>query len=137
MDALANLGDSLKDLIFALADVVIALAVLARPWIPLVAWMAFWMFAVDWEKLYPVLFGRGGLFGVMLICLMAVLIWGEIAPGTHDLFGLTDVNNYIGKTVYVVMLVCITWLCGSLQLSGCCSRFCQFEQDMPESGDAH
>jgi len=43
-------------------DVLIALIVLIGPWTPLIAWIAFWLLAVNWEKLYPVL-AKGGAIG--------------------------------------------------------------------------
>ena len=37
----------------------------------------------------------------------------------HYLLGLR-VSNLVGKTVYVTGLICIMFLCGSVQLGGCC-----------------
>ncbi|HUG90262.1 MAG TPA: hypothetical protein VML55_05485 [Planctomycetaceae bacterium] len=37
----------------------------------------------------------------------------------HRLLGLR-VSNFVGKAVYVTALVCIMFLCGSVQLGGCC-----------------
>ena len=34
-----------------------------------------------------------------------------------------------GKTVYVTALFCIMFLCGSVQLSGCCNSMCCFEDE--------
>ena len=39
--------------------------------------------------------------------------------GYHRLLGLR-VSNFVGKTVYVTALICIMFLCGSVQLGGCC-----------------
>ncbi|MCB1103038.1 MAG: hypothetical protein KDL10_11775, partial [Kiritimatiellae bacterium] len=99
------------------------------PWAPLLAWIAFWLFAVSWRELYPVLM-RGWFVGVILIGLMATLVWATVAPpadGFHRLFGLA-VTNGVGKIVYVTSLMIIAMLCGSVQLSGCCSTCCNFEE---------
>jgi hypothetical protein len=128
MEALYN---SLIQLLTAVLDVLISLGALLLPWLPLGAWVVFWMFGVNWSKLYPLLRQRwGGWIAVVLIGLVMILVWGSVAPpatGSHHVFGL-ELSNYIGKTVYVTALFCIVFLCGSVQLTGCCSRCCSFEE---------
>lgn len=125
-----QLLDSLQKLLGAGWDVVISLLLVVVPWTPLIAWIAFWLLAVNWEKLYPVL-AKGGAIGVVLIGLMMILVWGLIAPpegGVHHLFGLKP-SNFVGKTIYVTMLLTIMALCGSVQLSGACGSLVQFPDD--------
>ena len=124
--------DSLKQLLGAVCDVVWELAVVIGPWLALIAWCVFWLFAVDWSKLRKILAG-GGWIALLLICVSAVLVWGSIAPGVHD-FGFPGEDymgnsNFVGKTVYVTGLLCIMLLCGAVQNSGACDRFCNFEDD--------
>ena len=116
---------------------VISLLALIVPWTPLIAWVAFWLLAVNWEKLYPVL-AKGGAIGVLLIGLMMVLVWGLIAPpegGVHHLFGLKP-SNFVGKTIWVTMLFTIMALCGSVQLSGACGSLVSFPDEEPDD-DGH
>jgi hypothetical protein len=99
------------------------------PLIPLVVWVAFWTLAVNWTKLRSVLL-QGGWIGLALIAVIAVLVWGTVAPppsGAHHLLGLT-LGNFVGKTVFVTTLVCIMFLCGSVQLSGACGSLCRFDE---------
>jgi hypothetical protein len=129
---------SLQALLEAGWHVVIALLVLIVPWTPLISWVAFWLLAVNWEKLYPIL-AKGGVIAVLLIGLTAILIWGLIAPppdGLHHMFGLRLVN-FAGKTVYVTMLVAIMALCGTVQLSGACGSLVWFPEDEPEGHHGH
>ena len=122
--------NSLLNLIISAADVVFQVVQLVLPWLPLIAWVAFWLLAVNWVKFREVLVS-GGIIGVLLIGLCMILIWGLIAPpddGAHYLFGLT-LSNFVGKTVYVTALFCIMFLCGSVQLSGCCNTFCCFADE--------
>ena len=125
------LFDSLIQLLTAVLDVLISLGALLLPWLPLGAWIVFWMFGVNWSKLYPLLRQRwGGWIAVALIGLVMILVWGSIAPpttGFHHVFGL-ELINYVGKTVYVTALFCIVFLCGFVQLTGCCARCCHFEE---------
>ncbi len=120
---------SLWNVVVALAAVVVALVQFLIPWIPLIAWVAFWLLAVNWKKLYPILM-RGGILGVVLTGLMVIAIWSLIsspAGGSHFMYGL-QVSNVVGKTVYVTSLTVIAMLCGSVQLSGCCDAYCKLEE---------
>lgn len=133
------------ELLIALWNVVIALwGLLAAtvqvllPWLPLIAWVAFWLGAVNWKKLSPILLERGGIVGVALIALMAILVWGTVAPpagGVHYIAGLT-LSNFVGKTVYVTTLAVIAFLCGSVQVSGCCDFLFKFQESEPAAEHA-
>jgi len=129
MDSLLSLIDALLQLGISLLDLLVALLQLARPWLPLLAWVAFWLFAPNWPRLRETL-ARGGWVGVALIGALAVLIWGSVAPGNGpvDFLGL-KVSNFVEKTVYVSGLVCIMFLAGALQLSGCCAGCWQEADD--------
>ena len=127
---------SLQELLVAGWAVIVNLLVLVVPWTPLIAWIAFWLLAVNWEKLYPVL-AKGAIIGVLLIGVMMVLVWGLISPppdGVHHLFGLKP-TNFVGKTIYVTMLFTIMALCGSVQLSGACGDL--FPEADAEESDGH
>lgn len=127
---------SLQALLIAGWNVVTTLLGLLLPWTALIAWVAYWLFAVNWVKLREVI-AQGGWIGVVLIGLMMVLVWGVVAPpddGFHRLFGLT-VSNFTGKTVYVTALLTIMFLCGSVQLSGACGSLAHFPE--PVEDDSH
>lgn len=128
--------DQLSALVLALAGLTVALIQALLPWTPLLAWIAFWLLAVNWRKLYPILM-RGGLVGVILTALMAILVWSSLAEpegGFHYLLGL-KVNNIYGKLVYVTGLAVIAALCGTVQLSGSCDALCRFEEPSPPEED--
>lgn len=124
----------LQDLLLVLWGILVTVTGLLAPWLPLAAWVLFWTFAVDWVKLREVMV-CGGVIGVLLIGFAMILIWGVVAPppdNYHYLLGL-KLSNFVGKTVYVTGLIVIMFLCGSVQLSGCCARCCQFDET-PEAG---
>jgi hypothetical protein len=133
-----ELLDSLWNVIVAVALLVWALLLFLAPWTPLLAWIAFWLFAVNWRQLSPILM-KGGWIGVLLIAWTAILVWSSVsvpADGYHSLYGL-QVSNVVGKTVYVTSLVVIALLCGSVQLAGCCSSLCRMEEEPQASSAAH
>ena len=134
-----NLLNSLLELVIAVWNVVESLFYLVLPWTPLVAWVAFWLLAVNWVKYRAVLL-KGGWTGLVFIGLVMILIWGLIAPpvdGIHYVFGLS-LSNFVGKTVYVTALFSIMFLCGSVQLSGACgSLICFKHEDEEPSDDGH
>ncbi len=112
-----DLVNSLWNLMAAFGVFAWVLLTTLLPWLPLFAWIAFWLFAVNWKELYPTL-ARGGAIGVVLIALLTVFVWGTLSPpaaGHHYLLGL-HVTNLIGKLVYVSGLLIIAMLCGSVQL---------------------
>lgn len=136
MELLQNIGQ----LLLVLWQIVISLGALIVPWIPLLAWIGFWLFAVNWSKLYPIL-RSGGYIALILVALVMILVWGSIAPpdsGSHYLLGLT-LSNFAGKTVYVTSLFCIMLLCGSVQLAGCCQSCMTFQEpeETPPTSHAH
>jgi prepilin-type N-terminal cleavage/methylation domain-containing protein len=67
----------------------------------------------------------------ILIGLLAAFVWAMVAPppdGQHY-FGVLAVGNYVGKIVYVAILLCIALLSGAVQLSGCCGSLGRFEDE--------
>lgn len=130
---MSEVVSNLISLLTAVWSLVISVAVLILPWTPLIVWLAFWLFAVNWVKLRAVML-QGGWIAVLFFGFMAILIWGVIAPpedGFHYLFGLT-LSNFVGKTVYVTALITIMFLCGSVQLSGACGSWASFPEPAAE-----
>ena len=130
---------SLSDLLVAAWSLLRAVSGLLLPWFPLAVWIGFWLCAVNWIKLREVLISKGGLLGVLLIGAVWVLIWGVVAPpeaGSHFILGLT-VSNFVGKLVYVTAMFCLMFLCGSVQLSGCCNQWCEVTMPDPHAHGDH
>lgn len=138
-----ELFNSVLQLFFAAWELLVNLGAVALPWWPLAAWILFWLFAVNWVKLRQALVD-GAWVGVVLIGLVMILVWGTVAPPAgdyHIILGL-KLSNYVGKTVYVAALFTIMFLCGSVQLSGCCSPWTPVELEKspaqpPGSEPAH
>src|SRR5262245_2208696 len=71
MDALLRAVASLWDVLFELLLVIV-------PWSPLIAWVAFWLFAVRWVRLREIM-AKGGWVGVVLLGAVAVMVWGSVS----------------------------------------------------------
>jgi len=132
---------ALLNLLTAILEVVVAVGGIIVPWLPLIAWAAFWALAVNWQRLAAVI--RSGAFvGIAMIALVSVLVWGCVAPpidGHHyfELLGVRlSVSNFTGKLVYVMGLVVIMFAAGSAQLSGMFDGLVCFA-DEEESEDDH
>lgn len=128
---------SLVELAFALVDLIGSIGYLILPWTALIAWLVFWMFAVNWTKLRTQITQEGGWISLLLIAFVWIIIWGVVAPpasGSYHLFGL-NISNFTGKTVYVTGLYCLMFLAGAAQLSGCCAGCCRFEEVLAEAED--
>ena len=138
MDALYELFSSLVNLLWSVQDVVVNLVRVTLPWLPLLGWLGFWTFAVNWAKAFPIL-RRGGFIGILLLMFVAVLVWAAVAPpenGRHLMLGLS-VSNHTGKLIYVTMLTCIALLCGSAQLSGTFGRLGEFPEESVDDDHGH
>lgn len=136
MDAVIELLQSLVNVVTSLLDVVMALVHVILPWLPLLAWIAYWSLCVNWVKAHDIIWHRGGIIGVVLLMFIGVLVWGSVAPpeeGVHTLFGLT-VSNYVGKFVYVTILTCIAFLCSSVQMSGTFGSLVDFSNEDEATG---
>lgn len=47
--------------------------------IPLLVWMAFWLFAVNWKKVWPIL-SEGAWAPVVLLGFLSALVWAQLSP---------------------------------------------------------
>ena len=132
---------ALLNLLSALLEVLVATGAIILPWLPLIAWALFWALAVNWERLSAVM-KSGAFLGVAMIALLAVLVWGCVAPpidGHHyfEMLGVRlSVSNFTGKLVYVMGLVVIMFAAGSAQLAGMFEGLVCFAGD-EEATDDH
>jgi len=134
-----KLLQSLLNVVTSLLSFLAEVAETLLPWTPLFAWIAFWLLAVNWLQLWPVLFQRGGWIGVVLLFFMVVLVWSVIAPppdGFHHILGL-NVNNMTGKLAYTTALTFIAFLCGTAQLNGVGKSLINFDEPVPAEALAH
>ena len=95
----------MTDLLDALARIVIGL-------LPLLAWVAWWLWAANWKRLWPVL-ARGGWAPAVLLLLMAAVVWSRLEPVPCPV--LPPIPNVVWQLGVVATLAAVALLCGWLQ----------------------
>jgi hypothetical protein len=86
----------------------------AFPLWPLVlVWIAWWLGAVNWKKVWPVL-AHGGWAPTALLVVIVALAWSRLAPATWDL-GPRQVPNFWWQFVAVSLGAATALFCGWLQ----------------------
>src|SRR6202008_3545525 len=76
----------------------------AVSWLLLLVWLAWWLWAVNWKKVWPVL-AQGGWLVVVLLMIIAALPWSEIAPDSGYLFGGLVVSSAFWRHLIVVAIL--------------------------------
>ncbi len=79
----------------------------------LAAWVAWWLWAVNWVRAWEWL-GRGAWAAVVLLVFLAGLVWSRIAPHGLDL-GFTVLPNFWWQFGASALLACLALFCGWVQ----------------------
>lgn len=75
-------------------------------------WMAFWFFAVDWKKVWPVL--RAGAWApVVLLIVVTALVWSRINPTPWT--DWVHIANFWWQLYIVLALTAVALFSGWLQ----------------------
>ena len=76
-------------------------------------WVAWWLWAVNWKKLWPIL-ADGGWTPAVLLFLMAAVVWSRVDPGPRSL-GFVALPNFVWQLGCVSALAAVALFCGWLQ----------------------
>lgn len=82
--------------------------------IAVLLWMVYWLCAVDWNSVWPIL-ARGGWVPCVLLGLMAATVWSRLAPGPCQCLGILTVPNFWGQLGSVATLMALALFAGWLQ----------------------
>ena len=74
-----NLWEPFKEVFINLGLLAGQLLLLAGRWALVIAWLAWWLWGVNWSRVWLVL-GRGAWLVVVLLMLTAALVWSQVAP---------------------------------------------------------
>jgi hypothetical protein len=83
-------------------------------WLLLIVWVAWWLWAVNWQRVWPVL-ARGAWLPGVLLLVIAALAWSRIAPSDCSCLGFVTVSNFWWQLGAVGLLAAVTLFCGWLQ----------------------
>ncbi len=111
---MAELWNTLKELALVLGSLLYQVYQLAAPWLLAIAWVAWWLWAVDWRKMGPAL-RRGAWAPLTLLGLIAALAWAMVAPRSLNLLGW-NVPNFWWQVGAVGLILSSALFCGWLQL---------------------
>jgi hypothetical protein len=77
----------------------------------LIAWVAWWLWGVNWVKAWDWL-ARGAWVAVVLLVVLAALVWSRVAP-VHD--PVPAGLNFWWQLGGTTILACLALFCGWLQ----------------------
>lgn len=113
MTQISQVFESLWRLVVDLGTLAVDLLQLVGAWWLLIAWLAWWLLAANWHRIWPVL-GRGAWAPLVLLLVVSALVWSRIAPSQCNCLGF-PVANFWWQLGAVGLLACVTFFCGWLQ----------------------
>jgi hypothetical protein len=114
MSQFAPLLDSLVKICVGLGEVLQSLLLLGLNHALLIAWIAWWLWGVNWNQVWPFL-AKGAWAPLVLIMVVAALVWSRLAPGTCDCLGIVTIGNFWWQLGSVGLIAAVTLFCGWLQ----------------------
>ena len=99
--------DQLRDLLLTLSPYFLALLLPGL-------WCAWWLWGVNWIKLWPTL-AKGAWLPVVLLAVMAAVVWAQVQPSQCDCLGFVTLPNGWWQVGTVALLLALALFCGWLQ----------------------
>jgi hypothetical protein len=110
---MTELVNALQQVGVDLINVLSILARLAAPWWPVLVWIAFWLWVVDWRKLWPRL-AEGAWAPLTLLGIMVALMWSSLLPAPY-VVGDLILASFWWQLLAVALLICSALFFGWLQ----------------------
>jgi hypothetical protein len=82
--------------------------------LPVAVWCAWWLWAVSWRRVWPVL-AEGAWVPVVLLMVLGALVWSQVAPRPCDCLVLVRLPNFWWQLGGVAALAAAALFCGWLQ----------------------
>jgi hypothetical protein len=105
---------TLVQLVNIILTLLVEVGTLALRYGLVIAWIAWWLWGVNWTKAWTFL-AKGGWIVVVLLDLVSALAWAAMAPSNRDLLGLFSIPNFWWQFGVVSLLVLSALFCGWLQ----------------------
>ncbi len=103
---MAELWQALGQLFTSLGNVLAGWQPYLAAIVLLIAWIAWWLWGVNWPRAWAFL-AEGAWVPLVLLMIVAALVWSRIAPWTRF--------NFWGQLGGVTLLVLLALFCGWLQ----------------------
>jgi len=110
MESLSRIAETLWRIAGNLGELTAEVWQLGTNWALILLWIAWWLAAVNWKKLWPFL-GKGAWAPLLLLCVLAALVWSRIVPGGCP----CGLPNFWWQLTAMVGLVLLAFVCGWLQ----------------------
>jgi hypothetical protein len=104
----------LVQIVVNLWTLVVGLLSLGVHWFALIVWVAWWLWGVNWKKMWPVLAG-GAWVPLVLLMILGALAWSRMDPTDCTCLGIVTLPNFWWQFVGVTMLTGLAFFCGWLQ----------------------
>jgi uncharacterized YccA/Bax inhibitor family protein len=78
------------------------------------AWYAFWLWAVNWQKAWKVL-GQGGWVPLVLLIVVGTAAWSQVVQTRYSFLGGVSVPSFVWQLCVVLLFVGLALFCGWLQ----------------------
>jgi hypothetical protein len=82
--------------------------------VPIVLWMVWWLWAVNWKHAWPAL-AKGGWAPVVLLIFLSAEAWSRINPESCNSLGFMSIPNFWWQLGCVSALITLALFCGWLQ----------------------
>ena len=111
---MVEIFNTLVQLVTTFLTLIVEVGALALGHALLIAWVAWWLWGVNWNKAWGVL-ARGGWVVVVLLIVASAMVWAAIFPSTYDVFGLFQIPNFWWQLLAVTAIALLALFCGWLQ----------------------
>ena len=95
-------------------EILAFLLTIAFQWSLAIVWFAWWLWGVNWKRVWPVL-AQGAWVVVLLLTVLSATVWAELQPTACSCLGFTTIPNFWWQLGGVCFLVVLTFFCGWLQ----------------------
>jgi hypothetical protein len=113
---LAELLNSLVQVMVALGELLWEVVSLLAPWSLLIAWIAWWLWAVNWKRAWAAL-ADGAWAPVVLLMILVARVWASLDASEVNLFYIMTVPSFWWQLGAVGLVVGLTLFCGWLQIA--------------------
>ncbi len=110
MESLSRIMHTLVELATNLANLGLELLQLTSSFSLLIVWVVWWLLAVNWKRMWPVL-GRGAWAPLLILGVFSAFVWSRIQPMSCS----CGLGNFWWQLGFVGLLMGVALICGWLQ----------------------